>query len=271
MPSDPPITFTYDSAERPEPQVDVSKLPVTGETFVGRVDELARLDAAWDDPSTNVISFVAFGGVGKSALVNRWLDRLAANGCRGAERVLGWSFYSQGMDATGASGDAFVEYALKWCGYEGEVITSPWEKGAELARLVRSSRTLLVLDGLEPLQHPPGSQEGRLKDPAVGALVRNLAMQNPGLCVITTRLGVADVAGRLGTVAVDLEQLPVAAGAELLRQLGVEGSEAELRTASEEFGGHGLALSLLGTYLRDVYGGASAVSLAPRALGLPLL
>jgi tetratricopeptide (TPR) repeat protein len=236
-------------------RISISRLPVTGEHFVGRDDELARLDDAWDDPSTHVISFVAFGGVGKSALVNRWLDRLAADGWRGAERVLGWSFYSQGTDATGASGDAFVEEALEWFGYQGEPLTSPPKKGEVLARHVRAARTLLVLDGLEPLQHPPGSQGGRLKDPTVGALVRELALQNPGLCVITTRVKVADVAGRSGVQSVDLEQLPPEAGAELLKKLGVQGPDKELREASEEFGGHGLALSLLGTYLRDVCDG----------------
>ncbi len=204
-------------------RVSIARLPVTGEDFVARADELARLDAAWDDPATKVVSFVAPGGIGKSALVNRWLDAVAADGWRDAERVLGWSFYSQGTDAAGASSEAFTEFALDWLGYEGEVITSPWRKGEVLAGLVRAAPTLLVLDGLEPLQHPPGGQTGRIKDPAVQALVRELAVENPGLCVITTRLAVADVAGRGGAVAVDLEELPVAAGAELLRRLGVNG------------------------------------------------
>ncbi len=234
------------------PRVSTSRLPVTGEHFVGREAELARLDDAWASDATHVISLVAFGGVGKSALVNRWLDGLGGNGWGGAERVFGWSFYSQGTDATGASGDAFVEFALKWFGYQGEPITSAWERGATLARLVRRQRTLLVLDGLEPLQHPPGSQTGRIKDPAVQALVRELAAANPGLCVITTRLAMADVALRAGAEAMDLEQLPPAAGAALLSRLGVKGPAAELEQASEEFGGHGLALNLLGTYLRDV-------------------
>ncbi len=238
-----------------EPKVSIAKLPVTGEHFVAREEELARLDAAWDDPDTNVISFVALGGIGKSALVNEWLGALQADGWRGAERVLGWSFHSQGTEGAGASSEAFTEYALKWLGYQGEIITSPWEKGEVIARLVRARRTLLVLDGLEPFQYPPGAQTGRIKDPPVQALVKELAAQNPGLCVISTRLAVADVASRAGAEAVDLDRLPPVAGAELLRRLGVEGSGAELRAASEEFGGHGLALSLLGTYLHDVCGG----------------
>ncbi|MCP4663132.1 MAG: hypothetical protein GY856_47685 [bacterium] len=240
---------------RAKPRVSLSKLPATGALFVGRDDELVRLDAAWDDPAVSVISFVAMGGVGKSALINHWLDRLADDGWRGAERVFGWSFYSQGTDGTGASGDAFVDEALREFGYEGDPITSPWEKGRTLARLVRAAPTLLVLDGLEPLQHPPGAQTGRINDPAVQALVRELRTKSAGLCVITTRLAVADIAGRAGAVEVDIEKLPSSAGAALLDRLGIEGKTTELEAAAAEFGGHALALTLLGTYLRDVCNG----------------
>jgi hypothetical protein len=44
-------------------------------------------------------------------------------------------------------------------------------------------------------------------------------------------------------------------GAKLLRALGVKGDEAELRSASDEFSGHCLALTLLGSYLTDAYNG----------------
>ena len=53
----------------------------------------------------------------------------------------------------------------------------------------------------------------------------------------------------------DLEQLSSDAGAKLLRALGVNGHEAKLRTASDEFNGHCLALTLLGSYLADTYNG----------------
>ena len=45
------------------------------------------------------------------------------------------------------------------------------------------------------------------------------------------------------------------AGEKLLRALEVKGPELELRSASEEFGGHCLALTLLGSYLSDAYDG----------------
>src|SRR4029077_4491542 len=53
----------------------------------------------------------------------------------------------------------------------------------------------------------------------------------------------------------DLEQLSSDAGGKLLRALGVKGHEAELRSASDEFHGHCLALTLLGSYLTDAYNG----------------
>src|SRR6202011_3037153 len=50
-------------------------------------------------------------------------------------------------------------------------------------------------------------------------------------------------------------QLSRDAGARLLRALGVKGDEEKLRRASEDFGGHCLALTLLGSYLTDAYNG----------------
>jgi hypothetical protein len=104
-------------------------------------------------------------------------------------------------------------------------------------KLVADRRTLLVLDGLEPLQNPPGPQEGRLGEPSLqGALARTCRLQY-GLCVITTRTPIADIADHERTSALrrDLDQLSSDAGAKLLPALGVKGSEAELRSASDEF------------------------------------
>jgi hypothetical protein len=135
--------------------------------------------------------------------------------------------------------------ALTWFGDPDPRIGTPWEKGERLAKLVAHHRTLLVLDGLEPLQNPPGPQEGRVRDPALQALLRELAAFNSGLCIITTRLPVADIADHEGTSAPrrNLEQLSNDAGARMLRALGVNGDEAELRSTSDEFGGHCLALT----------------------------
>jgi tetratricopeptide (TPR) repeat protein len=179
---------------------------------------------------------------------------MARENYRGARRVYGVSFYSQGTRDTATSADMAVAEALRWFGDPNPAAGSPWDKGERLAKLARQSPTLLVLDGLEPLQNPPGPDAGRLTDPALQSLVRELAAGNPGLCVITTRHRVADIDHLSATTApvIELENLSDVAGADLLRQHGVQGGDDELQQASREFGGHGLALNLLGTYLRDV-------------------
>jgi hypothetical protein len=96
-----------------------------------------------------------------------------------------------------------------------------------------------------------------VREPSLQALLRELAAFNTGLCVITTRAPVADIADHQGTSALrrGLEHLSSDAGAKLLRALGVNGHEVELRAASEQFDGHCLALTLLGSYLTDAYNG----------------
>jgi hypothetical protein len=58
---------------------------------------------------------------------------------------------------------------------------------------VRRERAVLVLDGVEPLQWGPGVQEGKLKDPALLALVKELGGQNKGLCILTSRIALTEV------------------------------------------------------------------------------
>ena len=234
-------------------KISVARLPVTGSDLFGREEDISFLDDAWANKDVNVVTIVAWAGVGKSTLVNHWLRRLAAKHYRSAEFVFGWSFYRQGSSGDTSSADEFLDAALACFGDSDPRLGTAWEKGERLAKLVAHRRTLLVLDGLEPLQNPPGPQEGRLRDPSLQALLRELAAFNKGLCVITTRLPVADIAEHECTSALrrDLEHLSNDAGASLIRALGVNGDEAELLNVSDEFRGHCLALTLLGSYLTD--------------------
>jgi predicted ATPase len=238
-------------------KISVARLPVTGSDVFGREEDIAFLNRAWANKDVNVVTIVAWAGVGKSTLINHWLRRMAPKQYRSAVRVFGWSFYRQGTSGDTSSADEFLNAALTWFGDPDPQLGTAWEKGERLAKLVAHRRTLLVLDGLEPLQNPPGPQEGRLHEPALQALLRELAASNRGLCIITTRLPVADIADheRTSALRLDLEHLTSDAGAKLLRALGVKGDEAELRSASDEFGGHCLALTLLGSYLTDAYHG----------------
>ncbi len=242
----------------PQPEkVDITRLPVTGAALFGRQQELNLLDTAWDSDAIHVVSLVAYGGMGKSTLVNKWLEALEHDNYRGARRVYGWSFYSQGSGDRVTSADLFIVEALQWFGDADPTAGSPWDKGRRLAALIQQEKTLLLLDGLEPLQSSLEHERGRIKDPALAMLIEELARYNPGLCLITTRVDVADLEPFSATARQkDLERLSVEAGRALLRVEGVRGTDDELEEAIHAFGHHALALNLLATYLRAIPGQA---------------
>jgi hypothetical protein len=121
---------------------------------------------------------------------------------------------------------------------------------------VRRHRALLVLDGIEPLQYPPGdAQAGRLKDQALEALLQGLAAANPGLCLVTTREHLKNIEGQATTEEQKLDRLLKDAAIDLLRHLQVAGTNEELAAAWRDAGGHALTLQLLGRFLADAHGG----------------
>ncbi len=254
-----PIYWPRSSALEEGGRIAPSKLTHVVSTLFGRDDELARLDAAWADPGIHVVILVAWGGVGKTSLVATWAAQLVGHDLDGAS-YFDWSFYSQGTREGGShSSDAFITAALEFFG-DAEMArraASPWDKGARLSQLVAERQTLLVLDGLEPLQHPPGPLVGELKDPAVTALLTGLAARNPGLCVVTTREPVVDLASFRDTTAPEwrLAHLSSPAGVLLLRTLGVYGADHELVQLVQDVHGHALTLNLLGQYLARAHGG----------------
>jgi hypothetical protein len=243
------------------PTVDITSLPETGyERLVGRDPELSRLDTAWSDDKTNILSLIAEGGAGKSALVNEWLTRLQADGYRGAERVLGWSFDSQGSKERATAADEFLNWALAKLDVKIDT-TSASAKGEAIAEALTKQRALLLLDGVEPLQHGPGPQAGQLKDQGLRAVLRRFAAAAPSadhsLIVLTSRIAIADIKRFKDGAApvIDVDRLSDEAGAELLRDNDVWGIDKELKATSREFGGHPLALTLLASFLKETQNG----------------
>ena len=174
--------------------------------------------------------------------------------------MLGWSFYSQGTKERATSAENFLDWAVGKLRLTLDT-TSASTKGEAIAAALADRRTLLVLDGVEPLQHGPGSQMGQLKDPGLRALLRRFAQMpsrmTQGMILLTSRLAIKDIGKWKGSVAPvrDLEQLSDQAGAALLRDNGVWGTDAQLREAAHNFGGHPLALALLATLLKETQHG----------------
>jgi len=237
----------------PPEKIDIDRLPQTGELLFGRREELDALDSIWHDKTLNVAVFKASGGVGKSSLVRAWVEDMALDNYRGARRVFAWSFYSQGTKERVTSADELISHALGWFGDEtkGEGL-SPWDRGQRLAELVREKRTLLLLDGLEPLQSGQAYDRGKIKDPGLEVLLDELGRSNPGLCLISTREEVSDLwhdrhACRVGQF--DLDTISPTAGRALLRVSGVKGEDTALEQAVHDFGRHAYAVKLLGSFL----------------------
>src|SRR6266566_5195456 len=238
-------------------------LPKSAPRLFGRGDELERLRGSWLDPELRVMTVVAPGGVGKSALVNHWLRDLRDRDYLGAQRILAWSFYSQGTKENLVAADVFVRFALDWLGDDGPLPTNPAAQGARLAALIRRHRMLLVFDGLEPLQYPETEPDvgGTLTDSSIAALLRELAAPGwEGLCLITTRVPVAGVtapdSGAAAVEQLDLRNLDIRSGVGLLESLvGRQQDTTEAERAVVAVHGHALAVNLLGRYLRDVHGG----------------
>jgi tetratricopeptide (TPR) repeat protein len=238
-------------------------LPMTARKLFGRRHELETLREAWTAEDPRVLSVVASGGTGKSALINAWLRDMQESGYGGAEKVLAWSFYSQGTKDNLVSADPFINFALQWLGDPEAVPLPPITKGTRLANMIKKKRFLLVLDGLEPLQHPLTARNvgGRLTDDSMRALLEELAKPDwNGLCLVTTRVPVTDLeveefeghAERL-----DLDNLDTGDAIDLLRErTGNPGTSGkELRAAVTDVQCHALAVTLLGNYIRDVKGG----------------
>ena len=183
-----------------------SKLPAVNTNLVGRETELGFLERAWADPVTKIVQVIAAGGTGKTALVDKWFRRHLSEAT-----VFGWSFYSQGSSADRqTSSDPFFTDIIKWLDIDVAPTDSIDIKAEAIARRLRQERVLLILDGVEPIQEA----DGTLRDSALKALLQELATENQGLVVCTTRVRI-DVPE---AVPLDLKQPHAGAGSGISAQ-----------------------------------------------------
>ena len=149
------------------------------------------------------------------------------------------------------SAEMFINHALQWFGDAEPDQGSPWDKGKRLAKLINIHKTLLILDGMEPLQAAGKVEKGKIKDPALATLVTELAKNNKGLCLITTREHVPELDRYTKkTNQLNLEHISDEAGRKLLETRRISGTEKELEKIVQKFGNHALAINLLAEYLR---------------------
>ena len=264
--------LTFDEQTTPQQRkFDISRISESSPTkLVGRVEEMAKITEALNNAvqgmtdRPRVISIVAWGGEGKTFLVSKWAAELAKLEFLECDRAFAWSFYHQGEDASQSdSSDLFLHEALVFFGNQQTANSSlnSLEKGRRLADLIGKTRSLLILDGLETLQHSPLSHTtafgSKLKDQGVAALLKGLATFNNGLCVVTTRFSISDLSAFSETTARELPLKPLSRddSVALLKSLGVVGPQSELEKLADDVHRHALTLALFGQYLKDAHGG----------------
>ena len=243
--------------------------------WVGRGSVLGELGAAWASEITRVLTVVAFGGEGKSALARRFTESLRRLGGDARPVVVWWSFYFN------KAADSFFTEALERFGIplerKGHRLSGE-QRAAEVAKLLREGytgrRVLLVLDGLESLQDQTRGRVGRIDDAGVRKLLTDVLNDQPiaepdadapppGMILITTREAITGLrrAGEANFTRMDLVQLSSSDGATLLiNRYGLDIEREEAETFVTEVGGHALTLTLTGTLLKE--SGATSASLA---------
>lgn len=234
--------------------------------FSGRAALVDSLSSWVDDTASpdRIHALVAAGGTGKTAIIEQVLRRLQQRWpVPGAGHVLVWSFYEK-PDA-----DAF----LRECGqlFLGEADDAP--AGGRLERLQRGLRNgqphLLVMDGLERVQHEAGSPgglghvRGELEDTSLRLLLQAIAA---GLgrtrALLTSRFALTDLRHwqHRGVVETALDDLPPDAARQVLRGWGVRGADAELDAVAAQVGRHALSVAVIGSYLQHFEGGRIAAA-----------
>jgi tetratricopeptide (TPR) repeat protein len=249
------------------------------DNFTGRQTARRMLTDWFEGDSQPVLTLIAIGGMGKSALTWVWLrvdvlgEQIAgvarqeselAPSCKippglRPEGVLWWSFYEQE-----ASFPSFLGKALGYCSggtIDPTAVSSNYDKLEELINQLHSRRLLVVLDGFErelraynalSAVYRPDAEHSDVQDfracnhPLASAFLRRLAALNlRSRVLITTRLHPHELDGLAGCRREDLTALSLEDGANFLRNQGVKGTRGELEAIRKYYGGHPLTLRLI--------------------------
>ncbi|MBF0462741.1 MAG: hypothetical protein HQL87_15280 [Magnetococcales bacterium] len=275
--------------------------------LVGRRALVRQLDACQADPQVAMVACIAAAGVGKSALVEGWLDHIRPH-FGGARKVFAWSFQhttiarslaSQQAEASGGgsgSSGLFFTQALPFFGHEGPLPNSEEKRAIRLGELLAAQPAVLILDGVDPLQYPADvviEQAAELADsfadPGLYHLLRHIgsparANQHAhSLVLLTSRRPLGGAAGVAQPVPAGasrwmiLDNLTEREGVQLLKSMGIDKAFKPLvrrfPAMVRALHGHALTLLLLGGLLAQqrpewqVTADELEALLAPGALG----
>jgi tetratricopeptide (TPR) repeat protein len=226
--------------------------------FRGRTTRLDELKQWLESPVTpdRVVSVVAAGGTGKTALVDKALHEAKLSDRAG---FFVWSFYEDPHT------DAFLREAYVYFTRETNAPTGGMLERLQIA-LSGDLPHVLVLDGLERVQSEGGGKRrGELEDSQLKRLVRALAGGiGNARALVTSRFPLADIESwnGAGHKPILLDDLERTAALDVLRAWKVKGDDAKLTRLIEplNIGGsyHALSVAVLGSFIGNFGGGDPA-------------
>jgi hypothetical protein len=220
--------------------------------FRGRERLLRELQAWAQAPESGdrVVSLVAVGGTGKTALAERVLRDLAQRTTAG---VLVWSFYEDPRT------EEFLRVAHEY--FTGQTPTAADGLIDRLQTALMGEKPhLLVLDGLERVQaEGEGRTRGQLEDVQLKRLLSWLAagQGTRTRALVTSRFPLVDLDDWKGSGYREerLDDLEPASAWAVLRGWGVKGDDGTLDRLSAPLHYHALSVAVLGSYLGKLWGG----------------
>jgi transcriptional regulator with XRE-family HTH domain/tetratricopeptide (TPR) repeat protein len=262
------VKVSYSSLSTPESTIPFPPHPYFAhpyalqQNFVGRTYERTMLTKWLTQEVQPVLTLVAFGGMGKSALSWNWLqqDVMCLPESTRPVGVLWWSFYEHE-----ASFVAFLNHALTYVSggnLNARTIQSLYEKTHTLINLLQQQRCLLILDGFERelrgyTNHTHTLQEDALSadtynsfrvcaDLYAGNFLRWLAAgPSKSKVLLNTRLFPRELDGLVGCQRADLSALDDEDAVNFCCAQGVQGTRTEILKVCRAYGNHPLALRLL--------------------------
>lgn len=291
-------TFHYVSDIPTPPEVYVAHPYTLLQThgLVGRQPELNLLTNWVAKPDSiiynaHILSVVAIGGMGKSALTWKWFEEIAPEEMKPLAGRMWWSFYE-----SDASFENFIIRALAYVSKRSiEEIQkiNPQDREAQLLSILDKDPYLLVLDGLERILIayarmdaaylsdndydkqtanfvanayglPPSAAQSftgehlvrKTADPRAGVFLKKLSRVRAARILISTRLYPFDLqrmdgAPLPGCTAVFLRGLSNDDALNLWRSFGVSGSQDQLVPIFISFGNHALLLQALASEIAN--------------------
>ncbi len=214
--------------------------------------EMAELITQVRENRHRLLSLIAIGGTGKSALTRKLLDELPKHHIH-LDGALWFSFYIE------PDFDRFLTEACRYLipGFEPRAHPSPYEKALLLREAMETGRYLFVLDGIEVLMVADRSRKdfGSFQDRALRDFLQGVCEGKHSQLLISSRFPLVDLEDNDEQYVLQLADLSLESADELLTLHGVADDTTGREAIYRRFGSHALTLQVISDFLMRFHEG----------------